>query len=314
MTSTAIYPEYPCITEVAIANFKPTYLMVKRHRKSGLMYFCKTTGKDPIKYLGSGTRWKRHINKHGREHVETIWYQQFDDILLLVEFALGFSKDADIVASKEWANLKPEDGLYGGWQLSHDTLLRTIAKANARIRVLRETSPQWALTYSKALTRGLKSSYASGTRTPPGWSRTAIEKAAEKDANEKRKNTFILNKHMQGEKNSMFGRRWMYRDQEVKPVLAIEIEEHLALGWSFGRKGKAKKLSKEERRRKKINARIEMIQNSGVDVSQRRWLHLMSALTGVSRHGLKKFIQKHMPDYWSKCFIEINMRRAHTTP
>jgi hypothetical protein len=114
MTSIPIYPEYPCITEVAIVRFKSTWLMVKRHKTTGLMYFCKTTVENPITYLGSGKYWWRHLRKHGTEHVETIWHQLFDDIYLLVEFALGFSKDADIVASKEWANLVPENGLDGG--------------------------------------------------------------------------------------------------------------------------------------------------------------------------------------------------------
>ena len=93
--------------------YVPTYLYIKQHSITGLKYFGKTT-RDPIKYLGSGTYWKRHIKKHGKEYVETLWYQLFDDKSLLTDFALLFSEHWDIVNSKKWANLMLENGLDGG--------------------------------------------------------------------------------------------------------------------------------------------------------------------------------------------------------
>ena len=59
-------------------TFTPTWLMIKKHKITGLKYLCKTTGKDPIKYLGSGTYWKRHLKEHGTE-VETVWCQLFEN-------------------------------------------------------------------------------------------------------------------------------------------------------------------------------------------------------------------------------------------
>jgi hypothetical protein len=38
-------------------KFKPTWLMIKRHKITGLLYFCKTAKFDPNKYLGSGKYW-----------------------------------------------------------------------------------------------------------------------------------------------------------------------------------------------------------------------------------------------------------------
>ena len=93
---------------------KPTYLYIKQHKITGLKYFGKTTKENPVTYLGSGKHWLRHIKKHG-EHIETIWYQLFTDEKLLTEYALNFSKQNDIVVSKEWANLKEENGLDGGF-------------------------------------------------------------------------------------------------------------------------------------------------------------------------------------------------------
>ena len=92
-----------------------TYLYIKQHSVTGLKYFGKTTKDDPVKYLGSGIHWKRHIKKHGIEHVKTLWYQSFDSEESLVEYATKFSQQNNIVESKEWANLKGENGLDGGF-------------------------------------------------------------------------------------------------------------------------------------------------------------------------------------------------------
>jgi hypothetical protein len=94
-------------------DFKPTYLYIKQHTITGLKYFGKTIGKNPVKYLGSGTYWNRHLAKHGKT-VVTLWYKLYTDKNELIEYALNFSKENNIVESVEWANLKPEDGLRGG--------------------------------------------------------------------------------------------------------------------------------------------------------------------------------------------------------
>lgn len=97
--------------EEYLKYFKPTYLYIKQHKITGLKYFGKTFN-DPLKYQGSGTKWKSHMQYYGKEHVETIWYQLFDDIDECRNYALKFSEENDIVNSDEWANLIPEDGLW----------------------------------------------------------------------------------------------------------------------------------------------------------------------------------------------------------
>jgi len=94
-------------------NFVPTYLYIKQHAVTGLLYFGKTEQKDPIKYLGSGKYWYKHICKHGKSHVVTLWYQLFTNRDELTSFALKFSKEMNIVESKSWANLIEENGLDG---------------------------------------------------------------------------------------------------------------------------------------------------------------------------------------------------------
>jgi hypothetical protein len=110
MSSSSIYA---CIHNASLSSFKPTFLYIKRHKVTGLLYFGKTSRSEAkmLKYLGSGSHWTNHIKKHGKEHVETIWYNYFEDIHSLVDFAFFFSEFHDIIDSKLWANRKTETGL-----------------------------------------------------------------------------------------------------------------------------------------------------------------------------------------------------------
>lgn len=102
MTSTNIY-----------TSIIPTYLYIKQHSVTGLKYYGKTT-RDPYTYNGSGHHWLRHIKKHGKQFVETIWLSELYTDTSIVEHALHFSHENDIVKSNDWANQKPENGLDGG--------------------------------------------------------------------------------------------------------------------------------------------------------------------------------------------------------
>ena len=91
----------------------PTVLYIKQHSVTKLKYFGKTT-RDPLKYNGSGIYWTRHIKKHGKEYVTNLWVSEpYTDSDAIVEFALAFSLENDIVASSAWANQIPENGLDG---------------------------------------------------------------------------------------------------------------------------------------------------------------------------------------------------------
>jgi len=98
-------------------EFKPTWLMIKRHEVTGLKYLCKTnksTKEEMLAYKGSGTRWTNHINSHGREHVVTDWYCLYTDRDECVNVASELSHKYNVVESDEWANLIEETGLHGG--------------------------------------------------------------------------------------------------------------------------------------------------------------------------------------------------------
>ena len=89
-----------------------THLYVKQHKITGLKYFGKTSKKDPYVYLGSGKYWRRHLKIHGSE-IETIEVWTFENDEDCERFALDFSNKNNIVESKEWANLRLENGKDG---------------------------------------------------------------------------------------------------------------------------------------------------------------------------------------------------------
>lgn len=96
-----------------MTDFIPTWLYIKQHNDTGLKYFGKTTRKDPYRYYGSGKYWIRHIGQHGK-NITTTWAQLFTDKTSLVEYAIQFSTENNIVESSEWANLIPEAGYEDG--------------------------------------------------------------------------------------------------------------------------------------------------------------------------------------------------------
>jgi len=109
MTKNCVY--FVHVSMLNIIMFKPTYLYIKTHNKTGLKYFGKTT-KDPHKYFGSGTRWLNHLSVHGK-NVNTTILGYFTDRADCLQTALDFSNKNNIVESPEWANLRIES-LDGG--------------------------------------------------------------------------------------------------------------------------------------------------------------------------------------------------------
>lgn len=94
------------------------YLYIKQHTVTGLKYFGKTIKNDPEKYKGSGTDWLKHIEEYGN-NVDTLGLWEFNDLKECSEFALQFSKDNNIVESKDWANLVYENVISGTYGLKH---------------------------------------------------------------------------------------------------------------------------------------------------------------------------------------------------
>lgn len=115
------------ITEEIERNFRPTRLSVKE--LNGVKYLCKSSGTDFEKYKGSGKYWKRILKKYGKDNVKTLWVSDwFYCPYHLQEFALMYSEYNQVVESDEWANLIPENGLWGCRLAKHKGLILTSAQ------------------------------------------------------------------------------------------------------------------------------------------------------------------------------------------
>jgi hypothetical protein len=91
------------------------YLYKFTHNKTNLKYLGFTERDDigaKNGYFGSGKDWIKHLNEHGYDISTEILLVTYDPITLK-EMGIYYSKLWDIVKSKEWANLRPEQG-YGG--------------------------------------------------------------------------------------------------------------------------------------------------------------------------------------------------------
>jgi len=90
-------------------HMKTYKLMIKTHTVTGLNYLCMTSRQNWVDYAGSGVRWTRHLNAHGKTFtttllIETESYPEF------LESAIHYSEFYDVVANENFANAIPEHG------------------------------------------------------------------------------------------------------------------------------------------------------------------------------------------------------------
>lgn len=86
-----------------------TYLYIKTHNKTGLKYLGKTTSSNPHTYPGSGTKWRRHLDKHGYDYTTEI-LKECQTKEEVKEWGLYYSNLWNVVDDNSWANLRPETG------------------------------------------------------------------------------------------------------------------------------------------------------------------------------------------------------------
>ena len=145
-------------------EFTPTWLYIKQHNQTKLKYFGMTRN-DPHTYSGSGHYWKRHLRKHGKD-ISTLWCHKFTNRENLVNFALLFSEQNNIVKSAEWANEKYENGIDGGGTIT-DEMINSMLETRIRRRGTTKTIT------AESITRGVRTRFKNKNY---GRSQQSIEK------------------------------------------------------------------------------------------------------------------------------------------
>lgn len=226
-------------------EFRPTYLYIKQHRITGKLYLGKTSGTEQYlleQYNGSGKHWSRHIKKHGIEYVDTIWYCLYYDKDELVKFALMCSEQWGIVDSDDWLNIKPENGLDGGFDYINNNGLNGSSVTSKPgdmkfVTMLRERKlgrfdsakqSKWGKLGGKAAT-DIARKNGTGFFALKGTKRTASSISNQKK-------TFKEIGHSQGKKNSQFGTCWVNLPWgEISRRIKLDkIEDYISQGWVKG--------------------------------------------------------------------------------
>jgi hypothetical protein len=175
-----------------------TYLYHKRHNKTGLNYFGKTT-RDPYKYVGSGVYWKRHLEKHGKE-IETVQVWAFENLQECKYFAVDFSIKNNIVESKDWANFVIENGVDGQSPGFMNSKLSEYNKLNPR------TPPS---------RKGIKDSETTKEKKRQSHLGKKYGPMSEETKQKISKSNSVPRPHRSGDKNSMYNYKWSEAQKEL---------------------------------------------------------------------------------------------------
>lgn len=222
-----------------------TTLYIKIHNATGLKYFGKTTLTDPYKYKGSGTRWTNHNKKHGY-NVTTKVYAQFDEQdyierILLEGCALLFSSENNIVNSKDWANIIPENGLHGsvkGRKCSKETREK-ISKVRTGKKHSEEAKKK--ISESKTGRKGFThsaESKAKMSRKRQARKRKPLTEEHKKKISESSVGMKFSDEHKRKLSEAKLGNMWIFNlELKIsKPIKQDEFPEYESLGWLKGRR------------------------------------------------------------------------------
>lgn len=244
---------------------KPTRLYIKQHSITGMKYLGKSIKEDIEKYTGSGKRWLRHVNKHGKEHIKTIWVSDwFYDEDIIQEYALNLSQLHNITEQEEFANLKPENGLDGGVMPDY-ALRQGIEKRKGRtkethdyIRIAAEKKKQQTLEtceWQRARSKRLKDKNSSLQEEEKKKiyghpcqeelkKKFSIERTGQtKETNQRvrkmsetkiLKNSFLTPEQVKEKHTTTGGMAWYHSDEDKKQIFVNP--ENVPIGYTKGRK------------------------------------------------------------------------------
>jgi len=177
-------------------------------------------------YVGSGKRLWYSINKHGKDnHVcEILEFLESRDDLKNREREIV---NVELINEELCMNLRV--GGEGGWShLSKEQLSKGGKNGTSKLKLLRETDPEYAKKNSEAISKSLYKAIQEGRRKPVQWGKWSGKKH-KPETIEKMKGR----SYQKGSNNSQYGKCWITNEIESKK---INKGDTIPEGWRLGRK------------------------------------------------------------------------------
>lgn len=190
-------------------------------------------------YMGSGKILNRAKEKYGIEnfHKEILMFHDSESDMFEIEELIV---DRNFIDRRDTYNLKI--GGQGGWDyinrnLGNGHFLKCANNPNSRRAFIEagkahntriKIDPNYKLMICSKISNSLKVTFS---KTGGAW----VGKKHKSETIEKVKNTFVKINHQKGEKNSQFGKMWIY-SLELKQSKRIYNHEKIPNGWVKGRK------------------------------------------------------------------------------
>lgn len=222
-------------------DIKPTRLYIKQCPHCGLKYFGKSNSQNIESYPGSGIRWNNHLEKHGVEPSH-LWNSDWYYDTSIQRFALRFSRMNMIVSSKQWANLKEENGLDGGFNHLNDVSENHIERTK-RGRVSADIRIKEIYGVDN-FSQTEKFRNENSLRVKQMWKDGIFDHVnhatflGKSHTEEAKKSIGMKNSiHQSGLGNSHYGKMWIYSD-DLRKSKRIYKTDPIPNGWVKGRKMK----------------------------------------------------------------------------
>ena len=231
-------------------------------------------------YVGSGTRLKHLIYKHGKEifNMEILEFLPNRESLKKREIEIV---NSDLLLEEKCMNLKP--GGYGGF--NNKEHMMKVSKAGNKEFLEKMQDDEYRKEFSKKLSDANKKQFLDGRREKIyfyNWSGKTHSQETKKKLSEIKKGTGV------GENNSVYGRKWMNKGGENKMVKPEEFEFHLLDGWLFG-------IFIDEKNKSQLKESFEKIRHlSGPSCVGRKWINK----NGINKRAVKEDLNKYLNDGW----------------
>ena len=179
-------------------------------------------------YLGSGKRLRRSVRKHGESnHVREI-LEMFETREALIDGEILLITE-DLLNDPMCMNLMK--GGKGG-KISDDQQRRRAIAGSTAFSNRLKTDIAFRERFSRISSTRIKKMHAEGRVKSPDWTGKSHTPTTKQKMSDSKKIT------SKGERNSQFGKSWIFNDFEKKStrILKEEVSQYLENGWKLGRK------------------------------------------------------------------------------